>query len=225
MPFLAMKMDSSLPNIEYTTARITKNGTFTQTIWRILWNIAVRTRIFDSSVSFVSTICQGITNTMKLKLANAIIAALNALGIPKSYSLSSNTIYIISIPSNRSTAMEKHSLETISLPFLLSCESSRSPVFSNSSSRSGVMHRITFNTFGHKNSVLLILSPTILNTIAMFTTKAKIFRPQIRKSQARYRDLKRRNDLKRRTRIQAKTAGLKEKAMKYQLDLPSYFAR
>ena len=32
MPFLALKMNSSLPNIKNTTARITKNGTFMQTI-------------------------------------------------------------------------------------------------------------------------------------------------------------------------------------------------
>ena len=32
MPFLAMKMDSSLPNLKNTTARITKNGRFTKTI-------------------------------------------------------------------------------------------------------------------------------------------------------------------------------------------------
>ena len=214
-----MKMDSSLPNTN-TTERITKNGTFTKTIWTILWNIAVRKRVFDPfSVSLVSTICQGITNMMKLELANAIIATLNALGIPKSCSLASDTISIISTPSNRSTAMGKHSLETISLPFLPSAESSRSPVFSNSSSRSGVMHRIALNTFGLKKSVLLTLSPTITNTIAMFATKAKIYRPQIRKSQRRH------SDFNHRRRIQAQIAGPKEKAMKYQLDLPSYLAR
>ena len=36
MPFLALKMNSSLPNIKNTTARITKNDTFMQTIWTIL---------------------------------------------------------------------------------------------------------------------------------------------------------------------------------------------
>ena len=186
----------------------------------MLWSIAVRKRVFDPfSVSLVSTISQGITNMMKLELTNAIIAALNALGIPKSCCLASDTISIISTPSNRSTAMGKHSLETISLPFLPSAESSRSPAFSNSSSRSGVMHRIALNTFGLKNSVLLTLSPTITYTIATFATKAKIYIPQIRKSQRRH------SDFNHRRRIQAKTAGPKEKAMKYQLDLPSYLVR
>ena len=81
------------------------------------------------------------------------------------------------------------------------------------------MHRIALNTFGLKNSVLLILSPSIITTIAMFTTKVTIYRPQIRNSQPRSSDLKYRHT------IQATTAEPKEKAMKYQLYLPSYFAR
>ena len=116
---------------------------------------------------------------MKLKLADGIITVMNALGIPESCSFASNTISIISTPSNRSMAKGKLSLETISLSFLPSAESSRSPVFSNSSSRSGVMHRIALNTFGLKNSVLLTLSPTSANTIAMFVTKANIYIAQI----------------------------------------------
>ena len=123
---------------------------------------------------------------MKLRVANAIIIA---LGIPNSCSLSSNTISIISIPSNRSKAMGKYILETISLPFLLSSESPRSLVVSNSSSRIGVMHRIAFNTFRLKNSVLLILSPTNPNTVAIFITKATIYRNQILKSRRRHTDL------------------------------------
>ena len=80
------------------------------------------------------------------------------------------------------------------------------------------MHRIAFNAFGLKNSVLLILSPTSTTTVPMFTTKAITYRPQIRKSQRRDSDLK---DF----HIQTTTAGTKEITMKYQLDLPSYFAR
>ena len=52
--------------------------------------------------------------------------------------------------------------KTISVSLWFSCESSRSPVFGNSSSRSGVMHRIALNTFGLKNSVLLILRALLL---------------------------------------------------------------
>ena len=170
MPFL-MKMDSFLPNSKNTTARITKNSRFTQTIWTILRYRALRKRMFHPySVRLFSALFQSDTNM--LRQAKTIIAVLNACGIPKSCSLSSNTISIISIPSNRSTAMGKHNLETISLSS--SSESSRSPVFSNSSSRSGVIHRIIFSTFGPKNYVLSILCPTIPYTIAMFTTKATI---------------------------------------------------
>ena len=148
MPFLAMKIDSSLPDITDTLARKAKNGAFTQNIWTILWYNEVRKRRFGLlSVSLVSHMCQGDTNRTKLMQANANIAVLNSLGIPRSYSLASNTISIISTPSNRSTVMGKYNLETISVRFV-SCESSRWPVFSNSSSRSGVMHRIAFNTFG-----------------------------------------------------------------------------
>ena len=143
-----MKIDSSLPDIKNTPGRKTKNGTCTQTIWTILWYNEVRKRRFGPfSVTLVSNMCQGDTNTIKLKQANAKIAVLNALGIPRSCSLASNTISIISTPSNRSTVMGKYNLETISVRFV-SCESSRWPVFSNNSSRSGVMHRIAFNTFG-----------------------------------------------------------------------------
>ena len=109
--------------------------------------------------------------------------------------------------------------KTIFVSLWFSCESSRSPVFGNSSSRSGVMHRIALNTFGLKNSVLLILSPSIITTTAMFTTKATIYRPQIRKSQPRYSDFKCKHT------IQAATAGPKVQTMEYQLELPSYFAR
>ena len=216
MPFLAMKIDSSLPDIKDTLARKTKNGAFTKNIWTILWYNEVRKRRFGLlSVSLVSYMCQGDTNRTKLMQANANIPLLNALGIPRSYSLASNTISIISTPSNRSTFIDKYNLETISVL----CESSRSPVFSNNSSRSGVMHSIAFNTFRLKSSVLLILSPSINTTIAMFTTKATIYRPQIRKSQPRYSDFKHKHT------IQAATAGPKVKAIQYQLELPSYFAR
>ena len=125
MPFLAMKMDSSLPNITKTIAQITKNGRFTQTIWTIIaaqWGTETNFRPLFGEFLY--------TNTVKLKQANAIIAVLNVLGIPKSCSLSSNTVSIISIPSNGSTAMGKHNLETISLPLSFSSELSRSPVFS-----------------------------------------------------------------------------------------------
>ena len=211
MPFL-MKMDSFLPNTKNTTARITKNSRFTQTIWTIFRYRALRKQMFHPySVRLFSALFQSDTNM--LRQAKTIIAVLNACGIPKSCSLSSNTISIISIPSNRSTAMGKHNLETISLSS--SSESSRSPVFSNSSSRSGVMHRTIFNTFGPKNSVLSILSPTFPNTIAMFTTKATMYRPQIWKRQPRY------SASKNRKKIQTKTAGPKEKTMRYQLDVPS----
>ena len=154
-----------------------------------------------------------------LRQANTIMVILNALSIPRSCSLSSNTMSIISIPSNRWTAMGKHNSETISLSSSFSCESSRSPVFSNSSSRSCVMHRIIFNTFGPKNSVLSIPSPTFPNTIAMFTTKATIYKTQIQKRQPRC------SALKSRPRIQTKTAGPNKKVVRYQLELPSYFAR
>ena len=125
MPFLAMKMDSSLPNIENTTARITKKGTFTQTIWTILRYNLVRKRGFHQSlVSLVSTICQGDTNTINPKQANANIAVLNALGIPRSYSFPSNTICIISTPSNRSMVMGNHKQETIFVSLWFSCKPS-----------------------------------------------------------------------------------------------------
>ena len=55
-----------------------------------------------------TTICQGDTNMIKQKQANANIAVLNALGIPRSYSLPSNTICIISTLSNRSMVMGNH---------------------------------------------------------------------------------------------------------------------
>ena len=172
MPFL-MKMDSFLPNTKNTTARITKNSRFTQTISTILRYRALRKRMFHPySVRLFSALFQSDTNM--LRQAKTIIAVLNACGIPKSCSLSSNTISIISIPSNRSTAMGKHNSETIFLSLSFTSESSRSPVFSNSSSRSGVIHRIIFSTFGPKNYVLSILCPTIPYTIAMFTTKATI---------------------------------------------------
>ena len=147
MPFLAMKMDSSLPNIENTTARITKKGTFTQTIWTILRYNLVRKRGFHQSlVNLVSTICQGDTNMIKPKQANANIAVLNALGIPKSYSLLTRYVSSWLYRTDR-WSWATTNKKTISVSLWFSCESSRSPVFSNSSSRSGVMHSIAFNTF------------------------------------------------------------------------------
>ena len=135
-------------------------------------------------------------------------AVLNALGIPRSYSLPSNTICIISTPSNRSMVMGNHKYETISVSLRFSCESSRSPVFSNSSSRSGVMHRIAFNTFADSISEHYYYHCDVYN----------------QNHDIQIPNSKQPTKVQRHT-IQATTAVPKEKAMKYQLDLPSYFAR
>ena len=142
--------------------------------------------------------------------ANTIIVIPNVLGIPRSCSIPFNTVSIITTPSNRSTVMEKSNSEKITVSM---------PVYSKSTSRSGVMHRIAFNTFGLKTSVLLILSPTIANITAMFTTKATIYRPQTLKR------LLREGEFERRYTNKTPIAGPKERAMKYHLELPSYFAR
>ena len=86
MPFLAMKMDSSLPNITKTTAWITKNGRFTQTIWTISRYNEVRKRVIDP---FLVSLFSGIRDTNKVKLKHA-------LDIPKLCSLFLQTRYLSS---------------------------------------------------------------------------------------------------------------------------------
>ena len=171
MPFL-MKMDSFLPNTKNTTARITKNSRFTQTIWTIFRYRALRKQMLTPirwgcflPFSRVIPTCWGKPKRSLLYWMLAVFQS-RALFLLTRY-LSSRFHRIDRRPWENTTRKQSFFLYRLRLR-------SRSPVFSNSSSRSGVIHRIIFSTFGPKNYVLSILCPTIPYTIAMFTTKATI---------------------------------------------------
>ena len=74
-------------------------------------NIAIQfgmvTGFHHSLVNLVSAIYQGHTNMIKSKQAKANIAVLNVLGIPRSYSLASNTISIICASRRTSRLIRK----------------------------------------------------------------------------------------------------------------------
>ena len=169
-----------------------------------------------SSVSLFSAICQSDTNM--LRQANTTIAVLNAW-VFQSRALFLLTRYLSSRFHRTDRRPWENTTRKQSLFLYHLRLNHRDRLFSNSSGRSGVMHRIIFNTFGPKNSVLSILSPTVTNTISMFTTKATIQKTQIQKRQPRC------SALNSRRRIQTKTAGPKKMVVRYQLELPSYLAR
>ena len=201
MIFFAMKIDSSLWYLAYTTKRMIKKTKLTKAISTKLRRTVARKRIFASCLgrldSLFSNNCQ--SDISRLKDATAIMAIPKLSGIVLRLEvaivglvsfvvtfaheqfalpcfLSSKTISIISTTSKRSIAIWQESLDTRSL-----CSSERSKslaLCNNNSNRGGVTHRTPFRTLGPRNFSLSSLSPIVPNKIPMFTTRVITYETQ-----------------------------------------------
>ena len=148
MPFLAMKMEASLPYFTNRVKRSPRNTPLTQMIWMV-----VRMADVHSSKTFdlISNSCSG--DSRKPMQTTAIIPFSNSFGTPWQSSFSSRIISSISTPSKRSNAMRRDTIQISSLYLIESV-----PVLRRSSRRTGDKQRVIFKIFGPKKASLSSLS-------------------------------------------------------------------
>ena len=166
------------------------------------------------SVRLFSALFQSDTNM--LRQAKTIIAVLNACGIPKSCSLSSNTISIISIPSNRSTAMGKHNSETIFLSLSFTSEIEITCVQQQQQQKWCNTQNHFQYIWSEKLCLVDSMSDDSIHHCDVYNQSHNIKNTN-RKEEAKVQRFEK--------QIQTKTAGPKKMVVRYQLELPSYLAR